>query len=68
MEYKNYIQFDGNKVVAYSNLVAFTEGELPANLMDATILTLDETLGKYYNPADGQFYSKYDFGTGIYSN
>ena len=68
MEYKNYLQFEGNKVVAYSTLVAFPEGELPPNLMEAGSLTMEETLGKYYNPVDDQFYSKYDFKTGVYSN
>ncbi len=68
MEYKNYLQFEGNKVIAYSTLVAFDEGEIPPNLMEAGNFTLEETLGKYYNPADEQFYARYDFKTGVYSN
>ncbi|MGF7431105.1 hypothetical protein PQV03_10110 [Thermoanaerobacterium thermosaccharolyticum] len=68
MEYKNYLQFDGNKVIAFSTLVAFAENEIPANLMEAGTLTQDETLGKYYNPVDGKFYTNYDFKTGTYSN
>jgi|GEM_PF-7016415 len=68
MEYKNYLQFDGNKVTGYSTLVAFAPEELPENLMEAGVLTQDETLGKYYNPVDGKFYAKYDFRTGIYSD
>jgi len=68
MEYKNYLQFDGNKVIGYSTLVAFQDGQIPANLMEAGTLTQEETLGKYYNPADGKFYSQYDWKTGTYSN
>lgn len=68
METKNYLQFDGNKVIAYSTLTAFAEGELPENLMEAGELTPEETLGKYYNPDNGQFYSIYDFRTGEYNN
>jgi hypothetical protein len=36
--------------------------------MEAGNLTQNETLGKYYNPADGKFYANYDFKTGTYSN
>jgi hypothetical protein len=68
MEYKNYLQFDGNKVIAFSTLVAFQDGQIPENLMEAGTLTQEETLGKYYNPVDGKFYSQYDWKTGTYSN
>jgi hypothetical protein len=68
MEYKNYLQLDGNKVIAFSTLAAFPEDQIPSNLMEAGNLTQNETLGKYYNPADGKFYANYNFRTGTYSN
>lgn len=66
--YKNYIQFQGNFVVAFSSLIEFPEGEVPLNLMEAGGLTADNVRGKYYNPADRKFYDNYDFKTGEYSN
>jgi hypothetical protein len=68
MANKNYIQLQGNAVVAFSNLVEFTEADLPSNLMDAGNLAAEQVLNKYYNPTDGQFYDDYNFSTGIYSN
>ncbi len=68
MEYKNYLQFEGNKVVAFSTLIAFKDDNLPHNLIDAGSLTSEETVGKYYNPVDQQFYSIYNFLTGEYSD
>lgn len=68
MEYTNYLQFDGNKCIAFSTLKTFAPDELPPNLMEAGDLTPEDVLGKYYNPADGKFYKKYDFRTGAYSN
>ena len=63
MEYKNYLQFEGNNVIGYSTSACFAPEELPENLMEAGVV-LDSRWNFWVNIIillDGKFYAKYDF-------